>query len=464
MAWLSSELPSVFNEREAIFNASWINLFVIITGIALMVSTRDPTTLPDVLVGLYAGMVLAIVLTTCRLLLVPKIKRVKSGEKVVVSKLLADRRTSSRHELFYEKHHGSSFDMMRGAMVDFTAMSANLAFHNGGLEEDTANGTTSTVENPPLIGVHEDDDDDDEEEPEVGALIPPEAAAAATTATGLPYHHHHHSPMYAENDQDDESVVWREMAPPPAPSPLPSLTGSMYSVVSMPPSILTQQTNTFPKANVHFSTSSSPPPSSSSEIPPPPPPRTFPIQQSQSDEWEIPPPTAPPQRAASVPYSEASSIISKATSVPYSEASSSLISKTAPPSRLSSGEVGTLRLSSGEVGTLSVAVSTSTTVPLAQQRPAVISRNKSCDYPSPRPSRQARKRHPNQQQQQQQHRRSDQHMRASLNSTVIMKSFQPPPRRFEEQLLLMRTLIGDVATRSLEGRAMDKKEWESPIH
>jgi len=91
MAWLSSDLPSIFNEREAIFSSSWINLFAVAFGLSMLLMTNDPSTSPNTRAFLYVGVVNTVVLSLCWMLLGPKLKRIMSGEKIVLSKLLDER-------------------------------------------------------------------------------------------------------------------------------------------------------------------------------------------------------------------------------------------------------------------------------------------------------------------------------------------------------------------------------------
>eukprot|EP00549_Striatella_unipunctata_P025907 CAMPEP_0118720040 /NCGR_PEP_ID=MMETSP0800-20121206/29872_1 /TAXON_ID=210618 ORGANISM="Striatella unipunctata, Strain CCMP2910" /NCGR_SAMPLE_ID=MMETSP0800 /ASSEMBLY_ACC=CAM_ASM_000638 /LENGTH=253 /DNA_ID=CAMNT_0006627601 /DNA_START=288 /DNA_END=1049 /DNA_ORIENTATION=- len=91
MSWLGNDLPSIVNEREAIFSASWIKLFVLASGLALLMLGNNPATPPDTIAFLMTAAVNGVVLSLCWLLLAPKMKRVMSGEKVVLSKLLQER-------------------------------------------------------------------------------------------------------------------------------------------------------------------------------------------------------------------------------------------------------------------------------------------------------------------------------------------------------------------------------------
>eukprot|EP00549_Striatella_unipunctata_P004837 CAMPEP_0118681332 /NCGR_PEP_ID=MMETSP0800-20121206/4876_1 /TAXON_ID=210618 ORGANISM="Striatella unipunctata, Strain CCMP2910" /NCGR_SAMPLE_ID=MMETSP0800 /ASSEMBLY_ACC=CAM_ASM_000638 /LENGTH=264 /DNA_ID=CAMNT_0006577609 /DNA_START=503 /DNA_END=1294 /DNA_ORIENTATION=+ len=96
---LSNHLIHMEDERDAMYRASLINLFVMVVGLTLMlVFSNDATTSPSTTAFLFAAVTNTIVLTTSWMLLRPKIGRIQSGETVVVSRLL-DEPLPPRNEL-----------------------------------------------------------------------------------------------------------------------------------------------------------------------------------------------------------------------------------------------------------------------------------------------------------------------------------------------------------------------------
>eukprot|EP00549_Striatella_unipunctata_P007862 CAMPEP_0118682894 /NCGR_PEP_ID=MMETSP0800-20121206/5737_1 /TAXON_ID=210618 ORGANISM="Striatella unipunctata, Strain CCMP2910" /NCGR_SAMPLE_ID=MMETSP0800 /ASSEMBLY_ACC=CAM_ASM_000638 /LENGTH=468 /DNA_ID=CAMNT_0006579331 /DNA_START=55 /DNA_END=1461 /DNA_ORIENTATION=+ len=95
MAWLSTDLPSIFNERDAIFNVAWINLFVVMSGLSLTLISDNPTISPNVTAFLFSSTTILVVVATSYMVLSPKLQRIHSGEKIVLSKLLQERRYSN---------------------------------------------------------------------------------------------------------------------------------------------------------------------------------------------------------------------------------------------------------------------------------------------------------------------------------------------------------------------------------
>eukprot|EP00549_Striatella_unipunctata_P023644 CAMPEP_0118676898 /NCGR_PEP_ID=MMETSP0800-20121206/2313_1 /TAXON_ID=210618 ORGANISM="Striatella unipunctata, Strain CCMP2910" /NCGR_SAMPLE_ID=MMETSP0800 /ASSEMBLY_ACC=CAM_ASM_000638 /LENGTH=314 /DNA_ID=CAMNT_0006572483 /DNA_START=309 /DNA_END=1253 /DNA_ORIENTATION=- len=173
MAWMSSDLPSVFNEREAIFNASWINLFVMAAGLALVILTNEPTTSPNTTAFLFTGITNAIVLTTCWMLLAPKFKRIMSGEKVVVSKLLEQRDSSGRESCgrdtmtrasfaisnLAHKGHTSSTTTFQDSWENSFQMNGSNSFNKDNPNNNSIrNGDDSIRGKQPLFAVEEDEE------------------------------------------------------------------------------------------------------------------------------------------------------------------------------------------------------------------------------------------------------------------------------------------------------------------
>lgn len=95
LAWLSRELPSAFNETDAIFNAATINTIVGLMAISLDQVADASETHPDVTVFLWSMTSLIVCWTAMGFIVIPKVRRVRSGEEVVISHLLAQNRQST---------------------------------------------------------------------------------------------------------------------------------------------------------------------------------------------------------------------------------------------------------------------------------------------------------------------------------------------------------------------------------
>jgi len=90
VACVSRNIPSAFNDRDQIFNSSIIN--GICSAVFLLVTIISNATLlnPSATAGLYITVMVAIAMITNTCVVLPKIRRVLSGEPVVVTKLLRD--------------------------------------------------------------------------------------------------------------------------------------------------------------------------------------------------------------------------------------------------------------------------------------------------------------------------------------------------------------------------------------
>ena len=94
LAWVGRDLPAAFNDTDAIFQSSSINALVSLITITLDMLTTTIRTAPDVTVFLWVCTSIVISSTAVYFITVPKIKRVVSGEKVIISDLLKQARTS----------------------------------------------------------------------------------------------------------------------------------------------------------------------------------------------------------------------------------------------------------------------------------------------------------------------------------------------------------------------------------
>ncbi len=98
VAWCSRNLPSAFNEKDAVFMSAFLNgLIVAITAVCLNFS-NEPETPPNISVSLTVIMIVGVALITTYFVIWPKVLRVRGGEPVVVTNILRDMNgvTSSR--------------------------------------------------------------------------------------------------------------------------------------------------------------------------------------------------------------------------------------------------------------------------------------------------------------------------------------------------------------------------------
>jgi hypothetical protein len=101
VACVSRNIPSAFNDRDQIFNSSII--IGIFSAVFLFVAIIFDATLrsPSATAGLYITLMVGLAMITNTCVVLPKIRRVLSGEPVVVTKLLRDM-----------NRHGSVADLM----------------------------------------------------------------------------------------------------------------------------------------------------------------------------------------------------------------------------------------------------------------------------------------------------------------------------------------------------------------
>jgi hypothetical protein len=87
-AWIARLLPSVFNEKNQVFHASFVNCLIAFVTLPLLELTNDPTDSPDVQVFLRSFLSIGIAMTVLVILIWPKLRRVWSGERVVLTTVL----------------------------------------------------------------------------------------------------------------------------------------------------------------------------------------------------------------------------------------------------------------------------------------------------------------------------------------------------------------------------------------
>lgn len=97
VAWMARDLPSILNEKDAIFQACSINIVLGFVGILCIVLASNPTMNPDIVSLLWIILSVGNVSTIIWLIVWPKIAMIRKGHQIVVSKLLTanSERTSS---------------------------------------------------------------------------------------------------------------------------------------------------------------------------------------------------------------------------------------------------------------------------------------------------------------------------------------------------------------------------------
>jgi len=79
VAWICRDLPSLFNEKDAIFNAAGITTFITFLTVCLLIIIDEPSTSPNATVLLWTFMTLGVSTTISWLIIAPKIRLVRSG-------------------------------------------------------------------------------------------------------------------------------------------------------------------------------------------------------------------------------------------------------------------------------------------------------------------------------------------------------------------------------------------------
>lgn len=87
VAWISRDLPSLFNEKKQVFKASWINFLVVAFAGAMIILTDFETTSPNTRAFLFTAVTLCAALTPCFYVVLPKVLRARKGETLVMSRL-----------------------------------------------------------------------------------------------------------------------------------------------------------------------------------------------------------------------------------------------------------------------------------------------------------------------------------------------------------------------------------------
>jgi len=95
LAWTTRLLPSAFNETTEIFRAAGLDCGIIIISFPLVLLSNTPTSSPDIQVFFQTLLSIGIATVTLVVIVIPKIRRVRNGDKVVIAKLLDSGYTGS---------------------------------------------------------------------------------------------------------------------------------------------------------------------------------------------------------------------------------------------------------------------------------------------------------------------------------------------------------------------------------
>jgi hypothetical protein len=90
----SRKLPALFNEVESVTSALMTTLFVSLIGFAVILITEDPETSPSIPYLMQVIIIVNAALNLVVRLVLPKLRLIWKGEKVVISRMLADHRRS----------------------------------------------------------------------------------------------------------------------------------------------------------------------------------------------------------------------------------------------------------------------------------------------------------------------------------------------------------------------------------
>ncbi|KAL3908839.1 MAG: hypothetical protein SGILL_008327 [Bacillariaceae sp.] len=90
VAYCSRTLPSAFNEKEQVFTSTMINVVVSVCLIGLLGFFDVGKSDPNIATCITVTLVVAISVTTNIFVVLPKIKRVRSGDEVVITNVLRD--------------------------------------------------------------------------------------------------------------------------------------------------------------------------------------------------------------------------------------------------------------------------------------------------------------------------------------------------------------------------------------
>jgi hypothetical protein len=90
MAQATRQLPKLFNETQVIFDCA----VLLILGIGIIIATNDPTASPAVEYMVYVVLALSVSLNMSLRIMIPKLRMVWRSEKVLISKVVSDHKSS----------------------------------------------------------------------------------------------------------------------------------------------------------------------------------------------------------------------------------------------------------------------------------------------------------------------------------------------------------------------------------
>ena len=119
MAYSTRSLPSLFNETRVIFDLTVTTMALLIVGMVIIIATDSPTTSPVIRYIVKIGIILSTTLNTTTRIMMPKLRLVWNGEKVIVSQLVSDHNKSMRRQ-----GHPSSSPSRSPAVYDPNSLQA----------------------------------------------------------------------------------------------------------------------------------------------------------------------------------------------------------------------------------------------------------------------------------------------------------------------------------------------------
>ena len=98
LAWIARSLPSFLNEKEQVFSSAGLCISVAVVAFTVLLVVDEPTTSVDMIVLLKCLMSIGIPVIMIYYVVLPKIRRVQSGELFVMSSLFASSSQQSQRD------------------------------------------------------------------------------------------------------------------------------------------------------------------------------------------------------------------------------------------------------------------------------------------------------------------------------------------------------------------------------
>jgi len=141
MAQRSRKLPGLFNEAESVSTALLATVVVSTFSFTLVIAADDPSSVPDVPFVMLVVIVLTLCLSLSVKLVVPKLKLIWKGEKVVMSKIMEDHKRildgSSQDDTGTDVNKPRSTRMEVALQTSSSPPSTQEAPELGDLEDDS---------------------------------------------------------------------------------------------------------------------------------------------------------------------------------------------------------------------------------------------------------------------------------------------------------------------------------------